>query len=303
MKIYTNISYFMSTHGITYHNRIVLNIIGNWISDGYDVIPYIVDSENIWYLVDTKLFAKYYIRKQFGSKDKYITNNLINMNEITENDIYYEIDTLWYLSCNWSQYYKKIINTGCQFSGYLYYLRTEFTNNKMFMAWYKEYIHNIKTLFVSDQKIANSINNMCGNNVKIDILSLENFKDSNFDDSLLPIDIGIKQIISEGMYITCLFEPDKDVNNIARYNKIVQSHKNMKILVILPADFQNTEFEKYLFRQKNIGYRIFILKNVSYYTILNVYRNCDKLLVPANGDFCKFEIIHALQFNINIDEI
>lgn len=292
MIVYTNISNFMRREGISYSDRVVLQVLLSVIKKGYQIVPFIVEGD-YFIKISSQLFAEYFFTKNIAWKNKYKLKEILEDKEICEEDIYFEVDILLDEKISWDEYYSRLQKTNCRMYSYLYF--TKLFNKKMEMKddWVKKQLIHMDKVFAGSKEVEEELCQVSiKNGATIEILSLNLFLDDNCNDELLKTEKGLKQIIQEGNFVVSLLDYDMQRSNRILLEEIEKKYPEKKIVVIAMSSAEIEKLKSYLYKNRKLGKTLFIAVGMDYYTLLNLYLAADMVIIPKNSEKCKFEVMN-----------
>lgn len=298
MVIYSNITSLMSTEGITYSDRVVLHVLLSVVCKGYDVELFI--SQNDRYMcVSGQMLAEYFFTKNIYRKSMYITQKEMDLTLIGQDDTYFEVDIIDNEK-KWKDYYSKIEKTNCQMYSYLYFGNVFDENEERVSSRVQEQMKYMNGIFVANKQIEEMIYKTSSKCLaKIEILKLETFAVECKEDMFLEIDKGFAQIIREGNYVVCLHDCDNLRTNTARINEVRKRFIDKKIIYAAMPQAETDKYLKNIDINREIGKRLFFIRDVDYYTLKNLYASALTVVVPKYCKSCEFELANIQKLNGN----
>lgn len=301
MKLYTNITTFMENNWISYQDRIVLQTIISCIKKGFYIIPFIYQN-SFCQIVNRQLFAEYFFTKTLTSKHKYKNYDEFKLSEISNDDIYFEIN-ISDTSINHKKYYETIKQTGCKMYSFLPFGTDLFTlngkkkNQKNCLYMYLNYMEKI---WLTDKSIQHQIEEKYPTcKTLIETCSFDCIADVNNNDRFIEIDKGLLNIIQMKNYVVYLPDYDDIFSNRVRIEEIEKIYPEKKIIIILMTCKNIETFLSYIYHQSHFGEKIFLALDVDYYTILNLYASAETVIIPKQCCICAFEITHIQKMGGN----
>ena len=295
-KIFINITKFMKAEGISCEDRITLQVINKFILQGYKIIPFMSEAKRNIY-VRKQLFAKYFMTKQLEIKSIYKTDEEFKFEVLSDNDIYFEFDNLYEESFVQEEYYHTIHKSGCEMHSYILLADEVLMQCEQYNQWLQFHFKYDCKINASNHKIKNILEQF-DFKADIGIRGLKEVRDENYEDKLLSIDFGMKQILSQGTYVVSLFDEDKGEINITRYHKLRMRYPKTKLIICFSQT--GSVIENYLIKKSELGNDLVIVYNMDYYTILNLYKNAQSVILPY-GEIYKLEEANIENMKGNVE--
>ncbi len=295
MKLYINITDFMKNNWISYQDRIILQIIISCLKRGINIVTFVYQNSSCQ-IVNNQLFAEYFFTKTIITKNRYLTDNLFKLSEITNNDIYFEINILTTNTSNRKKYYDKIKQTGCKMYSLLPYGLKPFSMNGK-KGIYKDQMYinlnYMDKIWLPDKDTQLQIEKLYPKcKAFFETIDYNSIADTNINDCLLELEKGLKKVIQTDSYIVYLPDYDNIVSNHICIEEIEKLYADKKIVIISMSCKETEIFHSYIYHHQSFGKKLILALDINYYTALNLYASAETVLISKHNNMCVFEIIH-----------
>ena len=120
MRICIDITEMYKVDFVSGIQRVVIEVTTRWIQDGKNLLLLVYDSkQNCFIEVDNNKYYEFYTKKS-GSKDYLMDQNYMNITDFGENDVFFDMDSVWMNPLKRSYLLPEIKKTGCKIAAHIY---------------------------------------------------------------------------------------------------------------------------------------------------------------------------------------